>query len=234
VNLFQKIWHTARLLGPLRTAKFAFARLRRRNPIPLWEDDTDFRALYDEIQSHTLIDIRRAHMLYQFASHAAHLPGAAAEVGVYRGGSAKLLARVLSGANKTVHLFDTFAGMPTTDEKLDFHRTGDFADTSLAAVQKYLAACQNVAFHAGLFPDTAAPLENEQFCFAYIDVDIHASVRAACEFFHHRLVSGGILLFDDYGQLTCPGARRAVDDFFAATPESPCYLPTGQCFILKL
>ena len=49
-----------------------------------------------------------------------------------------------------------------------------------------------------------------------------------------RLVTGGILLCDDYGYHTCPGARKAFDEFAATTPEqSVVHLPTGQGFIVK-
>lgn len=41
------------------------------------------------------------------------------------------------------------------------------------------------------------------------------------------------MVFDDYGFLSCPGAKLAVDQFFSDKPEYPCHLPTGQCFVIK-
>ena len=46
-------------------------------------------------------------------------------------------------------------------------------------------------------------------------------------------MKGGILLFDDYGDHSCPGAKIAVDQFFDDKSEYPIYLPTGQCVVLK-
>ena len=63
-------------------------------------------------------------MLFQFALSAARLQGDVAEVGVYRGGTARLLSRAVAPARKTVRLFDTFEGMPSTDPQRDRHRTG--------------------------------------------------------------------------------------------------------------
>ena len=42
------------------------------------------------------------------------------------------------------------------------------------------------------------------------------------------------MIFDDYGFLTCPGAKQAVDTFFSDRPEAPIYLPTGQCIVVKI
>jgi O-methyltransferase len=42
------------------------------------------------------------------------------------------------------------------------------------------------------------------------------------------------MLFDDYGFWSCPGARQAVDEFFADKPEAPFALPTGQALVARL
>jgi len=67
----------------------------------------------------------------------------------------------------------------------------------------------------------------------HIDVDIYQSVKDCCEFFYPRLHAGGVMLFDDYGKWTCPGAKLAVDEFFATKPEKRFYFPSGQCFVIK-
>jgi O-methyltransferase len=41
------------------------------------------------------------------------------------------------------------------------------------------------------------------------------------------------MVFDDYGLPSCPGARRAVDEFFARQPEVPLILATGQAVVFK-
>ena len=42
-----------------------------------------------------------------------------------------------------------------------------------------------------------------------------------------------LLVFDDYGMITCPGAKRALDEFCAAHNETPLYLPTGQALLFR-
>jgi O-methyltransferase len=203
-------------------------------PIPLWEQDGAFLRLWREVEHHTVVDRRRCYLLYQYARQVRSLDGDAAEVGVYRGGTARLIARLLVSPSRTVHLFDTFSGMPATDPLKDRHQAGDFHETSLAAVTAYLADCAPVAIHPGLFPATAAPLGERRFVFVHVDVDIYQSVLDCCGYFYPRLAPGGVMVFDDYGMPTCPGAKLAVDTFFAETPEAPCYLPTGQAVVARL
>jgi O-methyltransferase len=203
-------------------------------PLPLWESDAIFSSLWKQVERYTLIDKRRCFMLYQYARQAYTLAGDAAEIGVYRGGTARLLAKTLDRSERTAHLFDTFAGMPAVDPAKDVHIRGDFGDTSLESVSTYLADCPHVRLYAGIFPETAGPVEHTTFCFVHVDVDIYQSVVDCCQFFYRRLAPGGIIVFDDYGMITCPGVKLAIDTFFADKPEYPCYLPTGQAVVVRI
>lgn len=133
-------------------------------PLRFWDRDRAFVALMDEIAPRTLVDHPRCHILYQLAQHCLALPGEIAELGVYRGGSARLLATVRGEADKTIHLFDTFAGMPPADPVRDRHREGDFNDTSFPEVREYLAPFPKLHFHPGIFPATAAAVAALSFC----------------------------------------------------------------------
>lgn len=214
-------------------AKFGY-QIQRLITLPLWDDDGYFNDLRTQIIGHTLVDKPQCYMIYQYAKHVAGLPGDAAEVGVYKGGTARLLAKVLESTDKTIHLFDTFSGMPPSDPSKDVHKEGDFKDTSLESVKNYLHDCQNVRFYHGLFPATSKPVVEKAFCFVHIDVDIYKSAMDCCRFFYARMEKCGIMIFDDYGILDCPGIKMAVDEFFSDKPENPCYLPTGQCIVIRL
>jgi O-methyltransferase len=173
-------------------------------------------------------------MIYQFSKQISSLKGDIAEVGVFKGGTARLLAESTRGQNKRIHLFDTFEGIPHSDPKHDIVRQGDFKDTSLEGVKRYLSGFDHIDFYQGLFPQTARSLEALKFSLAHIDVDIHRSVADCCHFFYPRMEKGGIMIFDDYGHPCCPGAKTAVDEFFIDKAEKPCYLPTGQCVVIRL
>ena len=42
------------------------------------------------------------------------------------------------------------------------------------------------------------------------------------------------MIFDDYGFPSCPGARRAVDEFFLDKHEIPLILATGQAVVFRV
>ena len=92
---------------------------------------------------------------------------------------------------------------------------------------------ENVFIIDGKFPETSNIIENKEFSFVHVDVDVYRSVMDCCLLFYPRLKRGGILLFDDYGDYSCPGAKIAVDQYFIDKPEFPIYLPTGQCLVVK-
>lgn len=224
-------------LSRFRDPREAWRRLvlysKRIQPFLRWQDAAGFSPVWEIAKTRTLVDEMRAHTLYQFARYASKLEGDFAEIGVYRGGTAKLLLHVVEGSDRKVHLFDTFAGMPKSDER-DLHTEGDFNDTSLDAVRGFLSPARNAAFYAGEFPKTAEGLENKRFAFVHVDVDIARSVEACCEFFYPRMVAGGVMVFDDYGATSCPGAKLAADAFFASRPETLMHLATTQAMVIKL
>ena len=206
----------------------------RPNPAFVWDEAAEFTALFAPVRKLTLVTPPAAYVLYCLARQALHLPGDFAEVGVYQGGTARLLADLLAGSGRSLYLFDTFTGMPSTDATRDLHREGDFSDTSLERVRSLLRDRPGVLLRPGFFPQTAAGLEGDAFALVHVDVDIYRSVLDSCAFFYPRLVAGGVLVFDDYGWTSCPGARAAVDEFFGDRPEQPVYLPTGQAVVVRL
>lgn len=140
------------------------------------------------------------------------IPGDMAEAGVYLGGTALLM---LESSAKQLHLFDTFEGLPH-DEGPVF-RTGGFAG-SLDAVQRNLGSHRaRTEYHVGLFPASAAGLEDLRFSFVHLDLDLYDSTLAALRWFWPRIEPGGILLSHDYPLSS--GVVRAFDGFFGARPE---------------
>jgi hypothetical protein len=187
------------------------------------------RGVYRDADS--LTSFRDLHNLYRLGRQTAPLPGDMAEVGVYRGGSARILCEV-KGARR-LHLFDTFEGIPDADTRVDRHHEGDYADTSVDRVRSYLQAFDGVLFYKGRFPDTARVLveQDTRFSFVHLDADVYESTRSALEFFVPRLVPGGILVSHDFRSISCPGVRRAFDEFFRDRPERVFELWDTQCLV---
>jgi O-methyltransferase len=199
-----------------------------------WLSD-EFKALYAQIAPHTEVSIERAWTLWQEVQEALSLPGDVAEAGVFRGGTAKLLATAMAEheGDKALYLFDSFDGMEAVSDK-DRHAKGDFADTSLGVVRQAVGDHPFVRFREGWIPASFTGLEPRRFCFAHIDLDLYEGVRDSLRFFYPRMTPGGVIVLDDYGFASCPGARAAADEFFADKPERLLALSTAQGVVHKL
>lgn len=163
------------------------------------------------------------------------LGGCMAEVGVYQGGSARLIRR--AGISRSLHLFDTFdEGMPEpakTDTSVLWGppRKGQFS-CPLNKVKGHLGNSQNVYFHPGLFPTTGEDVKTEKFSFVHSDVGLFESTRGVLDFFYPRLVRGGIIISHDFA--TAVGVRQAFAEFFRDLPEPVIELPGNQGMVVKL
>ena len=178
----------------------------------------------------SLLSGNEAFTVYSLARSQSALGGDMAEVGVYQGVSAKLIS--LANGNTTLHLFDTFAGLPSPDA--DEHgrmRKGHYA-ASLPSVQAFLGDRQNISYHQGLFPDTAGPCTDARFSFVHLDVDLRSSTLACLEFFYPRMLPGGVILTHDYSYLE--GVRDAFAEFLSGRRERPMELATSQAMLVKL
>lgn len=200
----------------------------------------EFKQLYEKIKDYTLVKEDRCYILERFVRHCLHLDGDVAECGVFKGGTAFLLAHTMQGhptlQDKRLHLFDTFSGMPTAAEgDPSGHKRGDFGDTLLDWVRNYLRPFPFVEYHPGIMPDTFKGVQERKFSFVHVDVDLYQTAKECCEFFYGRMVQGGVMIFDDYGFRGYQFAeKKAVDDFFKDKPEVPISLRTGQCLVIKL
>jgi O-methyltransferase len=203
-----------------------------------WDDDPTFKHYMNGIgyPQHTILEPVRCFMLYQLALRAMRCTGVAAEVGVYLGGTSLMLGRIFHPLK--FYAFDTFKGIPPGDPDKDYimYGFGDANDTSFdrEAILSFITQSGNVEPREGFFPDTARGLEDKEFCFVHVDADIYPSIKACCEFFYPRMSRGGIMVFDDYGFNVTPGAKIAVDEFFANKPEMGFYLQGGQKFFIKM
>jgi O-methyltransferase len=188
-----------------------------------WRGDGEFGDVYKRARPYTLVSSDRCFALHSLASQAALLSGEFVECGVYRGGTAMILASI----GRPLHLYDTFVGMRETHGTLDMHHAGDFADTSIEAVRKMVPSA---VFHPGWIPETFTDLPPE-VSFAHIDLDLYQPILDSCTHIYPRMKRGGFMVFDDYGFPSCPGARQAVDEFFTGKPERPLVLPSGQAIV---
>jgi O-methyltransferase len=150
------------------------------------------------------------------------VPGAFAEIGVYRGLTSSFIHR--QAPDREFFLFDTFEGFPGQD--LEDKSDARFKDTSQAGVMKLIGDTRNLVFRKGYFPETAAGLEDRQFALVMLDVDLYAPALEVFRFFYPRLVRGGYFFMHDFNSPESNhGISRAAREFMADKPELLVEIP---------
>lgn len=199
-------------------------------------EDPEFAAIYERFSEGNYRAYDRRWTVAQLARHAISLGGAFAECGVYRGATAYLTAKALhlhGAPHLKLHLFNSFSGL-SAPSSVDgsYWRAGDMA-SGLEEVRANLAEWSDrVVMHPGWIPERFLDVAADRFAFVHIDVDLFQPTRESLSFFYQRMLPGGIILCDDYGFASCPGARTAMDQFFADKDEEIIHLPTGQGLVI--
>lgn len=136
------------------------------------------------------------------------VPGAAAELGVYRGDFARCMNALLP--ERKLYLFDTFSGF--APEEASGYGEGFVRAHQNTAVDRVLSALphpEQAVVRPGYFPQTAKGLE-ERFALVSLDVDLEESTYAGLRWFLPRMEPGGYLLLHDYNSPKLPGVRAAL------------------------
>ena len=162
--------------------------------------------------------------------------GEFAELGVYRGNSAAVLAHYARGVGRRLSLFDTFEGFDVRDLiGVDQRAPREFADTSLEAVRP-LVGDEGVRYLPGRFPDSfPADMAETRFSVVHLDCDLYEPIRAGMQTFFPCLSPGGLMIVHDYGNPCWPGVKLAVDEYLRDRAERPVIMPDkcGTALIRK-
>jgi O-methyltransferase len=208
-------------------------------PNLIWINDEDFKAAQKEWPREFGMSNDRRFFLYNTAKRLRNIPGDSADVGVRFGSSSFFINKGLNDPSRTHHLFDSFEGLsePTAEDhdkksKVTAWKKGDIC-VEEAVTRKNLSMFNNCEFHKGWVPDRFPDVANKKFVFVHIDVDLYQPTLDSLKFFYDRVNPGGVIICDDYGFSSCPGAKQAMEEFFADKKETLFYIPTGQAMIIK-
>lgn len=191
--------------------------------------DPEFLRIKRALGNRCYLDDDEKFSIYSSVKATRTLAGYMAEVGVYKGGSAKLICEVKN--NKKLFLFDTFEGLPDSRERVDESvKSGWLSDTDLESVKRYLRAYKKVYFRKGVFPDSAKGID-QRFCFVHCDTDMYEGTLASLNFFWPRMVRGGRLICHDYNGIK--GVQQAVDEFFKDDPARIIEIADSQALMVK-
>lgn len=176
---------------------------------------------------------------YELFQRVIDLPGDIVELGVYRGTTLMNWANFLEIRNmgdrqKQVFGFDNFAGFTELSEKDGIDdsqinkREGGF-DASVFEViledaisifdrDRFIPYKPRVKLVKGDIEETVPEFVKThpglRISLLHFDCDMYAPTRVGLEHLWPLVVSGGVVLFDEYGIRPWEGESRAVDEFF--------------------
>ena len=139
------------------------------------------------------------------------VPGAAAELGVYRGFFARGINQLLPG--RKLYLFDSFEGFTEEACAADSFQAAH-RNTAIDKVLAIMPHPENITVKHGFFPDSLDGLE-DRFCLVSLDVDFYQTTLDGLRYFWPRLETGGYLMLHDWGSPKLPGVAKALADFEA-------------------
>ena len=174
-----------------------------------------------------------AFMIHSIVKTQVSFEGDMAEVGVYQGGSAKLICEAKK--EKTLYLFDTFTGLPKlSDDDTHFGKKhwyeNQFSNTSVDSIKKLLDGYENVQIIKGEFPESGKEITDKKFCFVHLDVDLYKSTIDSLRFFFPKMILGGIILMHDYHS---DGIQKAFREFRNENDIQVIELTGSQAIIIK-
>ncbi|MEM1227823.1 MAG: TylF/MycF/NovP-related O-methyltransferase [Planctomycetota bacterium] len=179
----------------------------------------------------------RTYVVRELVRSLERITGDTAEVGVFQGRTSFFIRQAREQGEH--HAFDSFEGLSEpTPQDISKHakafrwKRGDLS-VGEQLVRENLAGLDGVRLYRGWVPDRFEEVAEHQFAFVHIDVDLYQPTLDSVSFFYRRLRPGGMLVCDDYGFATCPGAYKAMHDFFDQQSVHIIHLSTGQGLVIK-
>lgn len=222
-----------------------------------YEDEAEIRNAVPLVRHHTMMSFERLATLWLQVRYLDNhkVSGTLVECGVWRGGAVAIMALAhlhsASSPWRQLHLFDSWQGLPEPDAKLDGKSAVEFAggadSGALRSVDRCVASLEEtrdllekevrypanlIHYHSGWFQETLPRTEVGEIALLRLDGDWYESTRVCLEHLYSSVVSGGVVVLDDYGLWA--GCRKATDEFLARQPK-PIMLHhidyTGRYFI---
>ena len=183
-----------------------------------------------------MAEVENMYALYKATRYivASGIPGDFVECGVWKGGSAMVIALTLmhmGETNRKIYLYDTFEGMPkpTSVDKtitggllaLDRWKKGQkkghnaWCFSPIDEVRTTLESTgypkKNFVFVKGKVEETLPNTRPSAIALLRLDTDFYESTKCELVHLYPLLHSGGILIIDDYG--CWKGVQKAVDEY---------------------
>lgn len=182
----------------------------------------------------------RIHVLCWAAKHASHLEGDFVDCGVHTGVFARSVISYIdfNKTNKKYFLLDTFEGLEpkySSQEEIERNeKMGYKYEKNIYERVKETFKDFNVKIIKGAVPETLKFVDAQKVAYLSVDMNCVQPEIDALEFFWDKMVSGGVIILDDYGYANSTNdQKKAHDEFAKSKGVQILTLPTCQGLILK-
>jgi hypothetical protein len=182
----------------------------------------------------------RVHIACWAAKHATRLPGDFVECGVNTGLVSLAICEFtnFNSTGKSFLLFDTFNGIPEdqmseTEKPKRMEENINYYSECFDLALRNFASFPRAKLIRGKVPDTLTEVPIGRVSYLHLDMNIAAPEVAAIEFFWDKLVTGAVVLLDDYGWLHYEEQYKAMNQFAEDHNVGIATLPTGQGLLIK-
>jgi O-methyltransferase len=211
-----------------------------------FDDEAVIKNAIQAVRANTMVTHDGLLATYDIARHLirSRIPGAFVEMGCHNGGSAAIIAYAAKreGDFRALHLFDSFVGLPHPNEHefcewmaADWGVAKDQCDGQLKSSGALIAEKQRAqdvlfnivgypmdrtTFHVGWFQDTVPAAKDAlgEIALLRLDGDLYESTLVCLRHLYPQVVSGGIVIVDDFG---LPGCRLACEEYFKEIGIAP-------------
>lgn len=141
------------------------------------------------------------------------------------------------GFEFTSYLYDAWEGMKE-DYLLEgeMSNIGKYASLQLDNAKRNLSEfSEDAIFNKGFVPDSFQISQNpDQVSWLHIDLNSAIATDECLKYFYEKVMSGGVILFDDYGFRRYVDTKKTVDAFFYNKENVQLlHMPTGQAIVFK-
>lgn len=181
----------------------------------------------------------------EFAKLIESIPGDVIELGFGYGNSAVVLCSLDAHGFKErkLYFFDSFKGFPKSSifdlsyrnpkEGELSHRTMGEATEQLQQFLNCEKLADRIQFVEGFVEQSLINFSSPKIALLHIDLDLYSAHKITLESVFDSVVTGGIVIFDDYNEAKWLGAKKAIDEFFADKIELIQKHKSGKYYLIK-
>jgi len=180
------------------------------------------------------------HLNFWAIEHASKLEGDFVECGVFRGKSAMANMTYINFdkmKGRKYYLFDTYEGLdPKVSSKQELKDWEGYYNDTYEFVKRSFKKFSGTVVVRGSVPNSLKKVKIDKVAYLSLDMNTIIPEVEAMKYFWPKLVSGGIIILDDYAGSSIDvniKQKRAHDNFAKSVGVSIFTLPSGQGMIIK-